>query len=69
MRNRSIGLGLLIGLLSIHAVSLFCEEETARPITPNVSAEAAKLLDFIYSISGKQTLVGQPQLNYCIKIG
>ena len=31
----------------------------ANPITPNPSSEAVELLNYIYSISGKQTLTGQ----------
>lgn len=31
----------------------------SNPITPNPSLEAASLLDYIYSISGKHTLTGQ----------
>ncbi len=30
-----------------------------RPVTPNASPEAVKLLEYIYSISGRYTLVGQ----------
>ena len=30
-----------------------------KPVTPNASPEAVKLLEYLYSISGKQTLVGQ----------
>jgi mannan endo-1,4-beta-mannosidase len=30
-----------------------------KPVTPNSSPEAVKLLEYLYSISGKQTLVGQ----------
>ena len=32
---------------------------TKKPVTPNASPEAVKLLEYLYSISGKQTLVGQ----------
>jgi mannan endo-1,4-beta-mannosidase len=30
-----------------------------KPVTPNASPEAVKLLEYLYGISGKQTLVGQ----------
>jgi mannan endo-1,4-beta-mannosidase len=30
-----------------------------KPVTPNATTEAVKLLEYLYSISGKQTLVGQ----------
>jgi mannan endo-1,4-beta-mannosidase len=32
---------------------------TKKPVTSNASPEAVKLLEYLYSISGKQTLVGQ----------
>jgi mannan endo-1,4-beta-mannosidase len=34
-------------------------ENAAKPVTPNASPEAVKLLDYIYSISGQHTLTGQ----------
>lgn len=35
------------------------EKKTVNPVTPNASPEAVKLLNYIYSISGKKTLTGQ----------
>ena len=31
----------------------------AKPVTPNASPEAVKLLEYLYSISGEHTLTGQ----------
>jgi len=31
----------------------------ARPVTPNASPEAVQLLQYLYDISGKQTIIGQ----------
>jgi len=38
---------------------LFAGDEDAMPVTPNPSPEAVKLLQYLCSISGKQTLAGQ----------
>ena len=35
------------------------QENFIQPVTPNPSRESVKLLNYIYSISGKQTLAGQ----------
>jgi len=34
-------------------------EPAAKPVTPNASPEAVQLLQYLYDISGKQTLIGQ----------
>jgi mannan endo-1,4-beta-mannosidase len=59
MRKSQIGCTLLIGLLCINLSSLRGAEGAARPVTPNASPEAVELLNFIYRISGKETLSGQ----------
>ncbi|MGO8701893.1 MAG: glycosyl hydrolase [Limisphaerales bacterium] len=59
MRKSPIGCSLLIGLLCINVPSLRGAEATSRPVTPNASPEAVELLNFIYRISGKETLSGQ----------
>jgi mannan endo-1,4-beta-mannosidase len=56
MKLRSLLLPILF--LTIPMV-LDAQEESARPVTPGASEEAAALLDFIYSISGEHTLAGQ----------
>src|SRR5208283_2771442 len=59
MRKSPIGCSLLIGLLWINVSSLGGTEATSRPVTPDASPEAVELLNFIYRISGKETLSGQ----------
>jgi mannan endo-1,4-beta-mannosidase len=51
---RSLLAGTIIAFLSI--TSIFAQ---VKPVVPNTSPEAANLLNFLYSISGKQTLTGQ----------
>jgi mannan endo-1,4-beta-mannosidase len=56
---------LLIALW-LMAVSPVSSGEPGKPVTPKASPEAAALLDFIYSISGKYILTGQhnyPNIN------
>lgn len=51
---------VVLGLVLSLAVSfLFGSDNTVTPATPNPSPEAINLLQFIYGISGKQTLAGQ----------
>ncbi len=45
---------ILGGYIMIHG-----QTDTIRPVTPNASSEAIKLLQYLYSISGKKTLSGQ----------
>lgn len=45
-------------LLFLSAAALFAVDGV-QPVTPNASPEAVSLLQYIYSISGKQTLAGQ----------
>lgn len=43
-------------------IPIYAQNSTNKaiaPVTPNASREAVELLDYIYSISGKQTLAGQ----------
>jgi mannan endo-1,4-beta-mannosidase len=47
-------LGILCGKSSLWSANDFI-----RPVTPNPSPEAVDLLKYIYSISGKHTLIGQ----------
>jgi len=70
--NRGKAVRLTIGVLLICSLKPFgcagADESaspkltpkiTKAPVTPNASPEAVKLLEYLYSISGKQTLVGQ----------
>ena len=41
------------------AVRCAAVDGPARPVTPDASPEAVQLLQFLYDISGKQTLIGQ----------
>jgi len=49
----------VLALLLICSSSLFGQVETAKPVTPNASPEAKALLQLIYNLSGKYTLMGQ----------
>ena len=46
-------------LMFMASSSLFGQNETIKPVSPNASPEAKALLQFIYSLSGKYTLTGQ----------
>ena len=46
-------------LIALYPVASFSQSPSPVPVTPNASPEAVKLLDYIYSISGKKTLSGQ----------
>src|SRR5208337_2032881 len=59
MRKAHLGISVLIGLLCNYGSSLRGAEGAARPVTPDASPEAVELLNFIYRISGQQTLSGQ----------
>jgi mannan endo-1,4-beta-mannosidase len=51
---------VLCGLLtSFAASSLFGAEDSVKPVTPGASSEAAALLTYIRSLTGKRTLTGQ----------
>jgi mannan endo-1,4-beta-mannosidase len=50
---------LLAILLTLSSLSLFGQNESIKPVSPNASPEAKALLQFIYSLSGKYTLSGQ----------
>ena len=50
---------LLLVVAALLMKPLFSSGQTVKPVTPRVSPEAAALLDFFYSISGKYTLTGQ----------
>ncbi|MFC1569466.1 glycoside hydrolase family 26 protein [bacterium] len=50
---------IVIFILLITICSLVAEDVHVQPVTPNPSPEAIELLNFIYCISGKQTLTGQ----------
>jgi mannan endo-1,4-beta-mannosidase len=47
---------LLVGLASTRGAA---DAAAAKPVTPHPSEEAVQLLQFLYSISGQKTLVGQ----------
>lgn len=59
MQKRKTTAWIIMVTASIVLSSLFGQTHRASPVTPNASPEAVKLLDFIHSISGKQTLTGQ----------
>ena len=46
-------------LIALNPVVSSSQSLSPVPVTPNASPEAVKLLDYIYSISGKKTLSGQ----------
>ncbi|MGD0338368.1 MAG: glycosyl hydrolase [Bacteroidota bacterium] len=50
---------ILFTLIFFPVYSLFGGDNPVRPVTPNPSPEAVKLLQYIYSISGNHTLTGQ----------
>jgi mannan endo-1,4-beta-mannosidase len=52
-------LGTLLSLWLAGSPALLGGTEQVQPVTPDPSPEAVKLLQYIYSISGKQTLTGQ----------
>lgn len=50
---------LICLVLILIPVSSGLVADPVQPVTPNASPEAVKLLEYIYSISGKQTMAGQ----------
>jgi mannan endo-1,4-beta-mannosidase len=55
-----IGQHLFIpAILLLAATSLFAQNETIKPATPGASPEAKALLQLVYNLSGKYTLMGQ----------
>lgn len=50
---------LLFAFLSFGPATRAAEAPANRPVTPNPSPEAAALLEFLQSIGGKHTLIGQ----------
>jgi mannan endo-1,4-beta-mannosidase len=46
-------------LLFFIILSISCQDAEYKPVSPNASPEAAALLEYLYNISGKQTLTGQ----------
>ena len=50
---------LLLALWLALFTKIMAQEAVIRPVTPEAREEAAALLEYIYSISGKQTLSGQ----------
>ena len=72
MNPQQIKFGVIIGIAIMVSSILYGSEDAnkpdktkatavvaKKPVTPNASPEAVKLLDYLYGISGKQTLVGQ----------
>ncbi len=53
------GLLLVIVLTAGSLSHIHAQSGKAVPVTPNASPESVQLLEYIYSISGKQTLTGQ----------
>jgi mannan endo-1,4-beta-mannosidase len=51
-------IGWLVAFLFFYK-SIFCQISNYMPVTPNASTEVIELLNYIYSISGQQTLTGQ----------
>lgn len=58
MNLKRIALRLMGAALCFSTSSLYASD-SIQPITPNASPEAASLLQYLYNISGKQTLTGQ----------
>ena len=55
--NRSIYLSIF--LIVLFSAVLKAQDQKAKPVSPNASAEAKALLQMIYNLSGKYTLTGQ----------
>jgi mannan endo-1,4-beta-mannosidase len=58
MKSRQNTLVLAVVLMMLSS-TLFGQNETAKPATPGASPEAKALLQLIYNLSGKYTLMGQ----------
>ena len=48
---------LILGLLA--GIFFSCSNQQFKPVNPNITPEASELLEYLYSIRGKQTLSGQ----------
>lgn len=59
MNSKKIKLYLFTAALLLMVLYSYGQEVSIKPVTPNSSPEAIELLEYIYSISGKQTLSGQ----------
>lgn len=59
MRTFQLKSWLLTALIPIFITNLNGQNISVKPVTPDPSPEAVKLLEYIYSISGKQILTGQ----------
>ena len=62
MNLKRIFLGFFFGLFCTAVSTLFADDATPssiRPVTPNTSPEAVQLLQYLYSLSGNNTLTGQ----------
>jgi mannan endo-1,4-beta-mannosidase len=55
---KKISLGLFLAIFCATASTLFADDDV-KPVTPDASPEAVKLLQYIYSISGNHTMTGQ----------
>jgi mannan endo-1,4-beta-mannosidase len=55
---KKISLGLFLAIFCATASTLFADD-AVKPVTPDASPEAVKLLQYIYSISGNHTMTGQ----------
>jgi mannan endo-1,4-beta-mannosidase len=58
MNLKKILPGLFLAIFCATASTLFADD-AVKPVTPNASPEAVKLLQYIYSISSNHTLTGQ----------
>ena len=59
MKRPLLSFSVLMGLLCLSVSLLPGAESAVRPVTSDPSPEAVELLNFLYRISGKQTLSGQ----------
>ena len=59
MKRPLLSFSVLMGLLCLSVSLLPGAESAVRPVTSDASPEAVELLNFLYRISGKQTLSGQ----------
>ena len=59
MNNLKLKFWLITALVLILVINLNGQKNQVKPVTPNPSPESVKLLEYIYSISGKQIITGQ----------
>src|ERR1019366_372264 len=62
MNLKKISLWIFLALFCAGASTILADDSTTpsiKPVTPNASPEAVKLLQYIYSISGNHTMTGQ----------